>query len=247
MKNIINSQNAPELVDFKENQIGAKIWGEKKFEKWQKEDLNFIELNTLRDFSQIPDYINSYWEATKGETITDVNLIENYQTLLGNRLPEELIKQTEILDRAIEKATITEPMIVYLRTDEVFFKKTAATFKNFENGQVDLKKFRELRAEYENQKKPIYEFLMPSLVKVPEGAREFQNQQFPFVIKISLPRGTNAGYLGKISFFDQWNQMIIGRKQDGKNYSLQFDDFAIEKDYFDNELIVANASLQIDE
>lgn len=243
MKNIFDTSQSPNHIDFKESQMDAERWGNKKFEKWQKNDLNTIELRTLQDFSMVPDYVDGYLKATEGKFITDLTLIANHQSILGNHSPEELIKTIEILDKAIEKVTIKEPMYAYLREDESFFKMSVTSLFNFDEDEVDLKKFQELRANYLNKTVPIYHFLIPSLVKTPQGATQFQNRQFPIVVKIFMPQGTNAGYLGKVSFFSKNAQMIIGRKQNQENYALKFEKFSIEKDQFGKEIVNVSASI----
>lgn len=223
MNKTVETINNPTHLDFEKDQDSADKWGEQTYDGWFEHHLTDSQRTAIKDFSKIPDYVNGYLKATKGEFITDLNLIPNHENILGNRDPRELINQTKEIDQALQHAALPQSMTVYLRTDETFFGEIEHTLHDILTGELKFPILHNISQNFQNQKVIINQFLVPSLVRTPGGNKKYWNMQFPIVIKIHLPADIHAAYLGKNSHLSKNSEMLIAR-----NYSLKFGYFSVQ-------------------
>lgn len=207
---------------FKKNHKAALEWGDQQYARWLK-NLNTEERKDLKGYTGSQyDSINTYLRTNRGK-------------LIGSPLDQKI----KNIDSALKKAYVPEDITVYRRvTDWQFAKETNTLRPQDEQHQfgkmIDRDTFSQIRKEFYNKTFTSDGYMSTSLSQDPHESFA----KHPVLLKISIPAGTNAGFIDSISGYSQ-AELLIQR-----GYTFRYTSFDIEKDSSGKEFVIVEVELR---
>lgn len=199
----IVSNHIDGLIDFEENHEEADKWGENKYKEWQ-ESLTSKEINAIQQYTLSSKGINSYLRSTEGE-------------LKNNMFTTREDKIIKTIDGVLKKTKTSEPMMVYRRVTEVAlgaYFEDVSLYDEEDGNEINRNAFSEISKKIKGKIKTTYGYLSSSLSKDPSA----EYSKLPILMKIKLPEGTHAAYLGVLSEAPEENEMLVAR---GFTYKIE--------------------------
>ncbi|EJR89572.1 ADP-ribosyltransferase [Bacillus cereus] len=193
LKNII-------LIDFGNNETRAKEWGTKNFKEWI-DSLRLSERKALFDYTtgngmDLSAIINDYLEKKSTPSSSDVRIIKEH---------------ISEMDTALDRAKLSQKMIVYRRVHVEEINKTGREYEDNDlrkGNKLDTEVVNKLSEKLQNCYMDYKRYISTSASKDPsEGV--FSDR--PVLLRMELPVGTHAGYLGDISGFPGELEVLIKR------------------------------------
>ncbi|MDA2118442.1 ADP-ribosyltransferase [Bacillus cereus group sp. MYBK59-1] len=185
------------LIEFEGENKAANDWGEDKYKEWHNL-LSSEEEEELKKYTD-ENYIklNKYLRSTKGN-------------LSNELLKESENKSINMIDRALKKTKTGTPIMVYRRVTGIELGvqfEDGSLYDVQEGNKINREKFSFLSKKLKGMIKTEYGYLSTSLSNIfgPEHSKR------PIIIKIELPEGTNAAYLGSLSKWPEENEMLVAR------------------------------------
>lgn len=194
----IISNHIDNLIDFEGEHEKAKGWGEKKYKEW-KERLTSEEKESIEYYTDF-DYleINQYLREVKGKLKTS-----------------DLNNTIKHIDSALKKGRISEPITVYRRAKGFSLGINNGLLVDWKNPNKIIKEnISKISEMLIGKTKTEYGYISTSLSQ--DAASNFS--KLPILLKIHLPVGTEAAYLGNLSTNPGENEVLIGR---GFTYQIE--------------------------
>ncbi|MEK4500026.1 ADP-ribosyltransferase [Bacillus sp. FSL R12-0069] len=207
---------------FKKNKKAASDWGDQHYSKWIK-NLSEGESKDLKGYTGSHyDSINTYLRTNKGK-------------LIGSAVDEKI----KNIDSALKKARVPENITVYRRVTDWQFDKDVNTLRpqneKHQFGKlIDRDAFSEIRKNFYNKTFTSDGYMSTSLSQDPHESFT----KHPILLKISVPAGTEAGFIDKLSGYDQVELLIQ------RGYKFRYTSFDIEKDPSGKEYVTADVELR---
>ncbi|EJR90576.1 hypothetical protein IKE_05963 [Bacillus cereus VD196] len=209
-------------LDFTDNKEAARKWGEKEYGDWKKNKLTAEERTAMENYTG-SGYaaINEYLGKTNGELIEkQEELPEGYQLSDAKKLNKKIMK----LDSALDKARLTETIMVYRRVSEQQFSMEASKLRPAGSTRIDPEKAENLSLEFTGKSFDQYNFMSTSIAKDPH--KSYGPQRYAILMKIKLPKGTHAAYVADISKYPDQLELLVKR-----GYTFKYDKFSIINDH----------------
>lgn len=189
-------------INFGENKVEAKEWGETKYEVWRKQLLTTEEIEAVKNYtSSAYTEINGYLRTASGKLKSSKQYTELNKTILE-------------IDKALKKGRTSESIIVYRRVSERVLGLNEMELRDKEDPNKIIKeKFPAISEKLLGKTKTEYGYLSTSLAKDPS----LSFSGLPILMQITLPPGTKAAYLGPLSHFPSEMEMLVAR---GTTYKI---------------------------
>ncbi|PEQ08699.1 ADP-ribosyltransferase [Bacillus toyonensis] len=207
---------------FKKNKKEALEWGDQHYSKWLK-NLNEDERKDLKGYTGSQyDNINTYLRTNKGK-------------LIGSPLDQKINN----IDLALKRAYVPEDITVYRRVTDLQFAKEVNTLRPQDDQHqfgktIDRNAFSQIRQEFYNKTFSSDGYMSTSLSQDPHESFA----KHPVLLKISVPAGTNAGFVDSISGYSQ-AELLIQR-----GYTYRYTSFDIETDSSGKEYVAVEVELR---
>lgn len=197
--------------DFREEQKAARVWGEHKFKNWTRR-LDESERTAVTGYTKFSRELNFY--------------LREYKNPLEEKdMPEEMKEKykdnnnkIKALDSALAKMSTEKPMHVYRRVELPQFYSA----KQIQDEGLELRKGTVINRDLamrivQDFVKYQHEYRDPSYVSTslsqdpPASKSMFYSR--PILLKIRLPQGAHAGYIGGIAdpSYREQNEVLIAR------------------------------------
>lgn len=193
------------LNDYEGKKEEAKEWAEERYKDWYERELTHVEKNAVKEYLD-------YTEQTK-----DIN--KQLEETRGNIEKSEYRELIEKIDSSLKKEHTDQTMYVYRRINEQIFGFDEGSFR-LETGGLDnekLAKFEELFLK------------IPSIIKENgyietslSGESPNLNEEPVIYMKLKIPKGTHAAYIGNLSESEGTHDFLIDR-----GYGIQIKDASI--------------------
>ncbi|WP_410991219.1 ADP-ribosyltransferase [Bacillus cereus] len=206
---------------FKKNKTAALQWGDRHYSKWIK-NLSQEESTALKGYTKSQyDEINTYLRRNNGK-------------LTGSKLDEKI----KNIDSALQKAPVPENIIVYRRVTDLQFEKEVNTLRpqnqEYQFGKrVNMDAFSEIKNKFYNKTFSNHSYMSTSLSQDPHESFA----KHPILLKISLPKGIHAGFIDKLSGYDQVELLVQ------RGHLFKYTSFYIEKDPSGREYVAVDVQL----
>ncbi|WP_242309757.1 ADP-ribosyltransferase [Bacillus cereus group sp. BfR-BA-01524] len=204
----IVSNHIDGLIEFEGNYKDADIWGENKYKEW-RESLTDKEKETIKKYTKNGyEMINFYLREMKGKLINEF-------------LYESLNLQINILDKVLKKTETETPITVYRSVSHKMLGIDDIVSRIYEKneGKMDDHEaayFSEVKKKLKGKVITNYGYMSSSLSKRLDG--KILNGEYDVLIKIKLPAGTNAAYIGNLSIYPAETEMLVAR---GFEYQIE--------------------------
>lgn len=218
--NLKKAKNIEETINFKNDYVKARKWGEENWEKWTKK-IKLQEKKAFSTYTYRSKELNAYlWKYSEPLKKKPDNMSEEEW-----KKCQEYNKIIDHLDHALNESKTNNTLIVYRRiTEENLFtifpeppNELPESLKLRKNGRIDeelLNKILNSYIETEYQYKD-YGFISTALSQDPTPT--FADR--PILLKIEVPKGSNVGYLSKeLTNHPDQLEMLLPR---GKYYKYQ--------------------------
>lgn len=220
--NLTHHVFAPNFKNFEQSYKLAKDWAEKTYHDWIWNKLDAKESVAINQYTyKSSKLINQYLKQTKGNLITDSNLLPEKN--LPQKTLDDLNKKILALDSGLKKVKIPENIIVYRRIDEQTFKLPVNILRD-QNNLIRLDVFNAIKQKHLNREFINYNYISTSLLSYPLSDYNYIN--FPILMKIKLHKGNHAAYLSHLSYFRDELEMLLIR-----NLKIKYHQFSIIDEY----------------
>ncbi|MED2778107.1 ADP-ribosyltransferase, partial [Bacillus thuringiensis] len=173
--------------DFKEDIDTATQWGKQEYKEWEHNGLTLQDKKIVEMYTKNAQPFNEYLREQKG--------------ILGkDAIRDQEIKQ---LDEALNKASLSEDLVVYRGVDPIIFDKKFVpelyleAKANSPERRIDTDIFRKLQSDLQKTSIKEYGYLSTSITSL---------QQFSMrdvILEMNIPKGMHAGYVDPISQYGQ--------------------------------------------
>ena len=220
--------------DFHTERQKAKPWGIQKYESWRN------GLTTSPEVSDPTTQIKQPEDAAKSEKAalyyySSINYADiNTYLRTGGKGNTPLDKVIEQMDTALQKAETPEMLYVYRRVDERAILEPLLLMAKEQNLNISMEEAKVLQSSVlrdQNQKisdeivKEIKNVVTKDKGTIPEKAYMSTSlynassglfAKLPILIRLKVPKGTHAAYLGGVAKLDE-GELLIAR---GSDYTI---------------------------
>lgn len=209
-------------MDFYDNVKDAKKWVDHYYKEKQKkhlfDDLKRALIQYTEGFYKI---INPFLRKTQGK-IKDPDILKFFG--FNSLVTKNTINKIEKIDKAFKNLNLDHSICVYRRTSKSHFSQDFGTLRTGKmiNEQV-VSKIIQFYSRHEHQVYKEYAYLSTSLTKDPSP--NYDSDKLPVLLKIKVPKGTQAIFLDDISTNHGEMEVLINR-----GYRFKYERFSIIKD-----------------
>ncbi|WP_100618223.1 ADP-ribosyltransferase [Bacillus cereus] len=198
LKNIMLTNN--DIIDFEMDETQADDWGKKNFKEWE-DLLKPSEKHALFNYTtgngmDLSSMINDYLEEKYSPSSKDLKVIKNH---------------ISEMDKGLDKAALPQKMIVYRRVYVEEINKTGKEYTDNDlrkGNTIDKDVVKDLAEKLHNGYINYKRYISTSASKDPSNATFSER---PVLLRMELPEGTHAGYIGNISGFPGELEVLIKR------------------------------------
>ncbi|HDR6248283.1 TPA: ADP-ribosyltransferase [Bacillus cereus] len=231
---LIQGNLEEKTIDFQSNVEGARKWGESYYKKWKpelsSEEQNSIENYTGGGYNEINLYLSkpTEWKREYGKGSEEKIRLQE----------QNLQKKINTIDKAIDKASVPEAIIVYRRVSEWQFNRESMTLRENTGHSLVQKVKNEIIAEFQGKTFTQHSYMSTSLAKDPH--KSFTGERFNILLVIHIPKGTRAAYVANMGKYPEQLELLIKR-----GYTFKYEKFSVIKDANSKESLMVEVSLQL--
>lgn len=184
------------VVNFEHDEKEALKWGGITYQEWFDKLITFEEKSALIHYTD-EGYrdISKYLREKNGILQSDSKFLT-------------LNKTINDIDSALKKGEISEPMIVYRRVGIKSLGLQGIELKD-EKNKIIKENLSKVSERLIGKTRTEYGYLSTALIIDPEETGTLRAD--PILMKITLPSGTNAAYLGGLSKYPEEQELLVGR------------------------------------
>lgn len=204
---LIDDFKKEKVKDFRKNKDNVQKWSDEHYQKILDSKLNKKQKDKLRDFTASRyDPINEYLRITNGKLLdpSKKETLGNYKISQIKRLNEEINEITT----AIKKTPTPWIVNVYRRESDFRFGMDNE-LRNSIEGKIDRAAFRKIKDQFEGRAFIQDSFMSTSLTQDPH--KSYGPDRYPVLLKIKIPKGTEATYIAELSKYPDQMEFLINR------------------------------------